>query len=550
MQVTNQKPAVLSPLFNHDYTKPLSPADDMKTVICPQLRQPMTSYAPASIVDDAGNAVTDDDIVRNLMACCGTALDLAAETWCKDLFKNTLAYFNPNGINVQMLFSAQAGVQAKLPYPTPTMVYTPGNDIIPTCRDFMTGQCGYETLFATFAFYGQTDTLGAYFVNDAAFDAFKQYLDGQTAPIRSNLPPDTVRMLDDFKSVKLDKLSESLLLRNDNSQNNQPGSFARVLQSAMLSYGLAAPIQEYGLMPFRLSELFVPISVLFVNVERHMHATPKQIKAEWDIIRTSLTNPPPIVSNQKLTKLTAGVRAAQKIQQAAATATANRVNPQKAPMVPFSSKPPKTIDIARLIRKIMDKMSRTNRSENSYKSVKMTFQKPNRRDPDDFNKQGKSVSTKYLPDVHLYIDTSGSISEDNYKDAVLACIYMAKKLNINIYFNSFSDNISQCSLLHTRDKTVKQLYATFQKVQKVTGGTDFDMVWDYINLSKKRRRELSIMITDFEYTPRNRQVTHPKNLYYVPCANVTNYTMLVREATRFCKKCEHIDPNMRSRILF
>ena len=194
----------MSPLFNHDYTKPLSPADDMKTVICPQLRQPMTSYAPASIVDDAGNAVTDDDIVRNLMACCGTALDLAAETWCKDLFKNTLAYFNPNGINVQMLFSAQAGVQAKLPYPTPTMVYTPGNDIIPTCRDFM--------------------TLGAYFVNDAAFDAFKQYLDGQTAPIRSNLPPDTVRMLDDFKSVKLDKLSESLLLRNDSSQNNQPGS--------------------------------------------------------------------------------------------------------------------------------------------------------------------------------------------------------------------------------------------------------------------------------------------------------------------------------------
>ena len=188
--------------------------------------------------------------------------------------------------------------------------------------------------------------------------------------------------------------------------------------------------------------------------------------------------------------------------------------------------------------------------ENEDKTVKMTFQKPNRRDPDDFNKQGKSVSTKYLPDVHLYIDTSGSISEDNYKDAVLACIYMAKKLNINIYFNSFSDNISQCSLLHTRDKTVKQLYATFQKVQKVTGGTDFDMVWDYINLSKKRRRELSIMITDFEYTPRNRQVTHPKNLYYVPCANVTNYTMLVREATRFCKKCEHIDPNMRSRILF
>ena len=168
----------------------------------------------------------------------------------------------------------------------------------------------------------------------------------------------------------------------------------------------------------------------------------------------------------------------------------------------------------------------------------MTYNKPNRRDPDDFNKKGKSVSTKYLPDIHLYIDTSGSVSEQNYKDAVMACISMAKKLNINIYFNSFSSELSQCSLLHTRDKSIKQIYAAFQKVQKVTGGTDFDNVWDYINMSKKRRRELSIMITDFEYTPRNRQVNHPENLYYVPCANVTNYQRMVGYAITFCKSCE------------
>lgn len=550
MTATNQKPVVLSPVYNHDYTKPFAPVEEMKSLICPQLRQPMIATMPVDIKDDQGNSITDDDIASNITNCFAASINLPAETWCKDLFKNTLAYFNPNGINIQMLFSAQAGVQAKLPYPTPTMVYTPANDIIPVCRDFMTGKCGPETLFATFAFYGQTDTMGVYFVNDAAFDMFKQYLDAQTAPVRNNLPVDTQQMLDDFKTLTLDKLSESLLLRNDESHNNNPASFARILQSVILSYTTTANPQEYGLMPFRLSELFVPLSVLFINVERHMHATPKQIKNEWDIIRKSLASMPQVVSNQKLTKLTAGTRAVQKIQQQAVTAANNKVNPQKSAMVPFSSKPPKTMDVVRLIKKIMAKMTKTNRSENSYKSVKMTFQKPNRRNPDDFNKQGKSVSTKYLPDLHLYVDTSGSISEKNYRDAVMACILMAKKLNINIYFNSFSDTISQCSLLHTRDKTVKQIYATFQKVHKVTGGTNFDMVWDYINLSKKRQRELSIMITDFEYTPKNRQVIHPKNLYYVPCANVHNFTYLVQEAIRFCKKCEHIDPNIRNRILF
>lgn len=522
----------------------------MKNCICGQLRQPMIASVPVSITDDQGNPISDDEITNHLVACCGDAVDMQAETWCKDLFSKTLAYFNPNGINIQMLFSAQAGVRAKLPYPTPTMVYTPANDIIPVCRDFMTGKCGYDTLFATFAFYSQVDTLGCYFVNDAAFDQFKQYLDQQTIPVINALPAETKRLLGDFKSVTLNTLTESLLLRTDPNQNNHPASFARILHSCILSYAKTANPTEFGIMPFKLSDLFVPTSILFVNLERHMHATPSQIKAEWDIIKKSLITPPPIVSNQKLTKLTAGVRAAQKAAAAAVTAKQNSMNHQKAPMVPFSSKPPKTIDIAALIRKILAKMSRVNRSENSYKSVKMTYQKPNRRDPDDFNKQGKSVSTKYLPDIHLYIDTSGSVSEQNYKDAVLACIYMAKKLNINIYFNSFSDELSQCSLLHTRDKTIKQIYAAFQKVQKVTGGTDFDMVWDYINLSKKRQRELSIMITDFEYRPRNRQVVHPKNMYYVPCANVTNYQRLVREAVNFCKSCEHIDPNMRSRLLF
>ena len=58
------------------------------------------------------------------------------------------------------------------------------------------------------------------------------------------------------------------------------------------------------------------------------------------------------------------------------------------------------------------------------------------------------------------------------------------------------------------------------------------------------------MITDFEWTPGNRQVSHPKHLYYVPCANMSSYADMVHYAERFCKASVHIDPDMRSRLLF
>ena len=194
-------------------------------------------------------------------------------------------------------------------------------------------------------------------------------------------------------------------------------------------------------------------------------------------------------------------------------------------------------------------MEFVNRSENAHKYVKSTFAKPNRRDPDDFNKMGKLMATKYKPDIHLYIDTSGSISERNYQDAVKACIKMAKKMNVNLYFNSFSSVLSQCTKLHTKDKTLAQIYSEFAKVPKVTGGTSFDLVWRYINESKKRQKELSILMTDFEWYAPNKYIKHPDNLYYIPVSN-TDWKSIVHYAESFVRSMKHIDPECRYKILF
>ena len=126
---------------------------------------------------------------------------------------------------------------------------------------------------------------------------------------------------------------------------------------------------------------------------------------------------------------------------------------------------------------------------------------------------------------------------------------MARKMNVNLYFNSFSDCLSQCSHLRTKDRSLKEVYAAFQKIPKVDGGTNYEQIWHYINASAKRRRELSIIMTDFEWTAPNRYVKHPKNLFYIPVSHV-DWDGITYWAEHFVKSMAHIDPNCRARLLF
>ena len=223
-------------------------------------------------------------------------------------------------------------------------------------------------------------------------------------------------------------------------------------------------------------------------------------------------------------------------------AGANRANAQaRAAMMKFSPKRMKMPDLARRIQKLMDRMRDANQSQNTYKVSYYTFQRANRRNPDDYNLRGRALATHYHPDIHIYADTSGSISQENYEGMMKACIAMASKLNVNLYFNSFSDHMSQETLLKTKD-------AQFEKTPKVTGGTNFEQIWHYINSSPKRKARLSIIITDFEWAPRRNFVDHPKNLYYAPCDKM-NYSSITRAAEDFAKSMLFLEPNIRGRIL-
>lgn len=552
MQVTNQKPAVLTPVYKAVIKGNFEPDKYLKETCAAPLFSPVIPNTPVSMQTSNGTAIDEDFITNQILACLGETVDPAAEAAAKEIFGQTLVYFDKNaGLSVSNLFSIQAAVQEKLPYPSPNCVYTPATDVIPASSEFLAGRCSYEKWFASLSFYARPETLGFYFVNEVAFDTFKQWLDGQIQTISSFLDAKTNQLFTDFQKLTLDGLTESIVIRNDDSDNNDEYSFARTLISYMMTYTNSISSAQYGVLPFSLGELFCPKTVVFVNIERHARATAKQVAEEWAYINNSISAKVKIMKNTGIQKLTSAVRNINKIKQraAAASATTNaRAKTQKAAAQKFRKTPPTSFDIARAISKVLKKMSVDARSENTYKSVKMTYARPNRRDPDDFSKQGKTVSIQYYPDIHVYLDTSGSISERNYEDSIKALIKFARKFNVNIYFNSFSSVLSQCVKLKTKDKSVKQIYNEFRKIPKVTGGTDYEQIWHYINKSSKRRRECSLIITDFEYHAPNRYVKHPKNLFYLPVSH-TDWDNILYWVKSFCSSMINIDPMCRKKIL-
>ena len=550
MKVTNQKPIVLNPVYRDQISATFDPVEMLKTTIATPLFNPLVATSKVRIQGNGQN-ITDDDITNHILNCCGDSVNLASEAFVKELFHETLIHFDKNtNIGINEAFAVQSGTTAHLPEPNDRVIYTPSQDVIPISRQFLGGQCDYDKFFGTLAYYARPNTLGFYFANNVAFDSFKTWLSSQMQMLGNVLPPDTTRMMTDFQSLPLNDLTESLQLRNDDNDNNDPYSFARTIVSQLMLYTSVVSNAEFGVLPFTISELMCPKTIVLVNVERHSKATAREVNEEWKLINQCLQNKPKMISNKKLNRLTATQRQLQKIASAA-VAAANNPNSGvgKSANVKFSKTRPTTMDMMKLVKRIMDKMTFVNKSMNTFKQVKTSYARPNRRDPDDFNKPGKIISTKYKPDIHLYIDTSGSISERDYEDAVKACISMAKKMNINLYFNSFSHYMSQTTRLHLENKSKSQIYKEFQKVPKVDGGTDYAQIWHFINSSKKRTREISIIITDFEYHAPNHYIKHPKNLYYIPCSTL-DYNNIKYWAEQFAKTCMHNEPNIRKHLLF
>ena len=549
MSVSNGSITEISPYFPSVANGDFDVAKDIHKVLSP-LFKGLVAGAPIKITDNNNKTYTEDDIVNSLINCCGELVDTGAEDVIEAFMTQTMRYYTP-GMARELLLN-QAATKSNLPLATATIKYTAKTDVIPACKDFIAGLATEEFLQASIGYTFRAQTLGLYFLNEVAFDQFKADIAAQFAAISQmqTISPDVASKFNDFQQISLNNsLMETIRIRNDFSDDNDELSFSRLFHSITMSVIHQNP-QMSGIIPFDVEQLVCPTFLTFINVAKHAHAKASAIMAAWDELDNFQNIPVTLVNTKKLMKMSAIARSKK---AAAAAANASQLQHQKvlsgkAQSFKFSKEAPSAKTLIKRVIKVLHKMKDVSRSENVYKTPYMTFAKASRRKPDDPNVMGKSMQNHYHPDIHLYIDTSGSISEENYESMVKACIALAQKLNINMYFNSFSHVMSTTTKLNIRDRSKRDIYREFEKVPKVTGGTDYEQIWRFINASKKRKGEFSLIISDFEWSPSNRPVAHPKNLYYMPCLNM-DWDDMCRCAKHFGESMVRIEPSIRGRIL-
>lgn len=558
--ITDQLPAVLDPVHAMPITGIYDPVAAITTMLVDPLFTPIPGRT-VTITDDQGGSHDHDSIRSIFMRALSDTVNQSANAEAKALMSQGLIHFDAStSLLFNEAFLLQAAAQRKLPAPSPRVIYSAGSDVIPAAKSLLSnpGLDAEGDLFAAIGYTYSPETLGFWFRTETDFNDFKTWLDQQVNVMAPVLPQETLDLMKKFGALRLKGLTESLILRKDDGDELQDYSFARTLVNLLTQYvalerknAAATPptAMGAGILPFTVSELALPRTIVLVNAEAHARTSARRVDAEWNIINASLSNPVKVISKKNLSKLTALSRATAKAQSRAANAASNKIAQLgRSAKISFRKQSPNSVDLLSGITRVLKRMKEVNRSQNIFRKTKMSFVKANRRDPMDFNKPGKMTSVHYLPDIHVYIDTSGSISESNYQQAVIMLIKLAKKLNVNLYFNSFSHVMSQETLLRTQGKSTNAIWREFQKIPKVNGGTDYEQIWRYINASRARKQRLSLVITDFEWRARSQRIEHPKNLYYAPCGNM-NWDALVFHAEAFSKSARHLEPAIAQRLI-
>lgn len=553
MQVLNQKPTRILPFYNDDITKDLD--DDAMSAILEsfieQLCVPLAPQYPVEFRDDNNNTMTKEQVRKILADCMGSIVDIAAEKTINDLWAKTLSEFFP-GLNATSVFLAQANFKAKMPLPSANVLYTAA-DINDGCKNLLsTGDD--SMLVANTGFFIPEPMVAAWFLSAPVFDGFKTFVQNTIQPMAQFISGDDMNKFNGLANMHLD-LVEGLMLRNNavSKQDTAPYAFSRILIKLLMLYAQQNPGQCGIIAPY-VQELIYPTNLIFFDVDMIAKSPVNKLDHLLSDIKSVIKAKYKPIGLKTLAKLSALAQNQRimSIQYNMHTAGLGNDPTGKRALFRFAKAPIHHKNLCKRIIKIIEKEVNVAASENYSKTISASYMRANRRNPDNFNLPGKSVRLTYKPDIHIYLDTSGSIDEENYKQAILTCIAMAKKLGINLYFNSFSHVISGCAKLHLRGKSAAGIYKEFQRIPKVDGGTDFTLVWDYIcdPAHSYRMREISIMITDFGFYVPEGRFAYPKKMYYVPIDITPDYWKEITEAAQeFCEAMYAVDQKIRSKIL-
>lgn len=464
----------------------------------------------------SGNTLTDPE-----KEACGNVFITAILNQIKDkdaqdtldlLFKNVLAYYEDGHVKDVMI--VQALKQNKLPIPSAQVMYVP-SDIIDACKAYSVSKDPKDKAYILAnigAFYSGIPSTHLIFDDDTDYQNWLSTVNNdiakhpQLTPINNNI---------------VSVISDGIILRASydiTAQENNVDSIARIISKHVSVY------------PHKICtnavEMIMPTKVIVWNIAKTARASTSDIlKARTELNQIdSMVDLSRILSFSAISNLTElqqqvnnarqqSTRLQQLLSNVKNMAASGKIAKKKYTMKKF--------DMNYTYKKIMNiekKMHDVFVSKNIKISTAESYQRPNRRDGDNPDLPGTVQIEGFYPDIHVYVDTSGSISTEDYINSISMIAGIVKKLNCDLYFNSFTTDISQETLVTCRNKSIEQIKKEVEKIPKISGGTSIDQVWSYINATKKNRKQLSIIISDFEVHIPN-HIKHPKNLWYIPTKN-------------------------------
>lgn len=557
--ITNHKPSQLEPTVVPAFVNQNPQSDEIfetfQNDVFTQLDQPLRPGLDPQYVFD-GQPEDKDSISETFV----TELFLdegesERSVKLRDFLAQTLLHYQPNFETIDASLMVQNATAENLPLPivqgARSIVYTVATDVIPVAKQYLAGQVSFNYWATSFGFTFRVPALVVSMDTPDVYKEFQQYVQTIVAPFQSQLPIDASMALQEFYKTTLNDLAEGFRIRATVGDNNQDYSFARILHTCVMQF--VAQNGQAGIIPTSLKEIIHPTTIMFLNVEKHAHSNNRDINKTWNSAMNM--SKAKLIGLNKIKKLSEeeqldAMRQRSNVRRSALMNKAKDPASRKKRAKPFGKQLKTSKQLTKEIVRILSKMKKVRMSNNVIKTRKTTFNKPNRRDPDNYDKPGIIYSHQYVPDIHVYLDTSGSISERNYKEACMAIIQLAQTLKTKLYLNSFSHVLSQPALVDIGNCSKETAWKRLQNIPKVSGGTDFDLVWDYIHQSSQRKQELAIMITDFEYTPSNSYTRPlPQNLFYVPCGGF-DIDKLRRNATYFVNSTRRLDANLRHKIIF
>ena len=443
-------------------------------------------------------------------------VDIDAIESIKSVFSKILATFSGNIDNV---YRSQLLMESKMPEPGPTCIYIP-DDIIAAAKKYIELKGAGTAADRKQAMAGLLVALGSYFTGlNAVYVVFDDENDFEKFKVISNqmLSQAGINELPEDFGIS-GKIFDGTILRKNytiDNESNNPNSLARIMMAILTN------LYPSRMLPTKTVESIIPSTLIFFNARQlsvSVGAGIQRVKREFEVLKS--LDRTRILSFKEINSLEEMVRESERYN-------AGEFQLNSGLEAPWKSKAKEEFHITDInmsrtrskLIKIEKHMKEVLFSRNPNREFEVeTYQRPNRRDPLDPDLPGTYQELGCYPDIHLYVDTSGSITQKDYSDSVMMIIDIAKKMNCDIYFNSFSTVISRETLLKCRNRPKTAILKDISRIPKVTGGTAIDQVWSYISSCEKNRKQLSIIISDF-FVDVPRYQHHPENLYYIPIKN-------------------------------